>query len=105
MNINNKIKKLHEEKHVHSRLMNEQTKNSTDVAFSDDEMLLLNKGLKYNLHHKPKRWLQTLGIKADTAVNMLPRKDQSYIWQTVANNNHQIIKNKNPKREMPKNPL
>jgi hypothetical protein len=66
-------------------LANEQTDNVfykrteklTDVVFSDDEMQLLNKKLKYNLHYKPKRLLHTLGIEAHTAIDMLPETDCS----------------------------
>jgi hypothetical protein len=48
-------------------------------------MTLLNKGLKYNLHHKPKQWLQTLAIEADAAINLIDPHEQAYIRQTVAN--------------------
>jgi hypothetical protein len=32
----------------------------TDIVFTEDELQLLNKGLKYNLHSKPKTWIKTL---------------------------------------------
>jgi hypothetical protein len=54
-----------------------RTENLTNVTFSEDEMKFLNKGLKYNLHHKQKRRIRTLAIEADTATNMLPDNDQS----------------------------
>jgi hypothetical protein len=36
----------------------------------------LNKGLKYNLHHKHKKLIQSLAIEADTAISILPDEDQ-----------------------------
>jgi nitric oxide reductase activation protein len=32
--------------------------NMTDITFSKDELHLLDKGLKYNLHRKPKTWIK-----------------------------------------------
>jgi hypothetical protein len=32
--------------------------NTTDIPFSDHEMSLMLKGPKYNLHNKPKNWIQ-----------------------------------------------
>jgi hypothetical protein len=58
--LNNKIKKL-----KHNRVNNsinnntsqhtfsKRTINMTDITFTDDELHLLDKGLKYNLHKKP----------------------------------------------------
>jgi hypothetical protein len=40
-------------------------------------MGLLNKGLKYNLHHKPKNWLQILAMQAGTV------KQQNYMREIV----------------------
>jgi hypothetical protein len=34
-------------------------------------MQLLSKGLKYNLHHKHKKWIKTLALKAETAITQL----------------------------------
>jgi hypothetical protein len=74
-------------------------------VFSDDEMQLLNKRLKYNLHHKPKRWLQTLSIKPDTAVDVLPEKNSELYGEIVAGSIRKIIKKKSPKNKNAKNPL
>jgi hypothetical protein len=56
-------------------------------------MQLLNNGLKYNLHHKQKRWIQTLALEADIAINLLPDNDQNYMRHLVASN-IQKLKNK-----------
>jgi 23S rRNA-/tRNA-specific pseudouridylate synthase len=79
--INNKIKKLREHG-THTQIINNQTKhtfyksteNLTDVIFTDREMQILNKELKYNVHHRHKTWRRTLAIEADTAVSQLPEK-------------------------------
>jgi hypothetical protein len=67
------------------------TENLTHVAFADSEIQLLNKDLKYNLHHKQRNRLPTLAIEADTTINFLPEKDQSYMKQLVANNIQKLI--------------
>jgi hypothetical protein len=73
-------------------------KNLTDV-FTDTEMQLLNKGLKYNLHHKHKKWIETLAIEADTAICQLPEKDHGYMRHLVANNIQKITKKHNTLKE------
>jgi hypothetical protein len=46
--------------------------NKTDIVFSEQEMSLLQKGPKYNLHTKPKNWIQILAVEAETAISHLP---------------------------------
>jgi hypothetical protein len=45
--------------------------NKTDIIFSNDELLLLNKALKYNLDHKHKKWVRTRALQDETAINQL----------------------------------
>jgi hypothetical protein len=45
--------------------------NKTDIIFSNDELILINKSLKYNLNHKHKNWIRTLALKAETAITQL----------------------------------
>jgi hypothetical protein len=45
--------------------------NLIDITFTNNEMELINKGLKYNLHYKHKNWIKTLAIKVDTTINQL----------------------------------
>jgi len=45
--------------------------NKTNITFSDDELELLNKGLKYNLSKKRKQWISNLALEAETAVTIL----------------------------------
>jgi hypothetical protein len=54
-------------------------------------MKLLNKGLKYNLHHKHYNWIKTLAIEADTAVNQINITEQAYMRQLVANKLQKLI--------------
>jgi hypothetical protein len=56
-------------------------------------MALLKKGLKYNLHYKPKQCLKTLSIEADAAINLIAPHEQAYIRQTVANKMKIFINN------------
>jgi hypothetical protein len=76
-----------------------RTENLTDFAFTSEEMLLLNKGLKYNLHHKPKKWIQTVAIEADRAVNLLPDIDRNYMRQLIANNIKKLVNKQKIKRD------
>jgi hypothetical protein len=45
---------------------------TTDTTFSEQEMMLLEKGPKYNLHAKPKDWIRNLTLEAETAITHLP---------------------------------
>jgi hypothetical protein len=46
--------------------------NNTDISFTQCEMSLLQKGLKYNLHTKRENWIQNLTLEAETAIQKLP---------------------------------
>jgi hypothetical protein len=100
--INNKIKKLQQDKNnIHKN--NRDTEHSffkqaeklTDVTFTEKALQLLNKGLECNLHHKPKTWIKTLVMEADTGIRALPKKDQAYMRQLTANNIKKLIKEQN----------
>jgi hypothetical protein len=52
--------------------------NHTNVYFTNEEMKLLSKGLKYNLRHKNKKWIKTLLLKAETAITQLSATEQNY---------------------------
>jgi len=49
--------------------------NLTDIHFSASETTILEKGPKYNIHRKPKNWLQTLALEAETAITHLPPQE------------------------------
>jgi hypothetical protein len=50
--------------------------NNTNIVLSNDELSLLNKGPKYNLHSKRKNWLHTLAFETDAAISHLPTNEQ-----------------------------
>jgi hypothetical protein len=52
----------------------------------EKELQLLDEWLEYNLCHKPKTWIKTLAVEADTGIRPLPQKDQAYMRQLVPNN-------------------
>ena len=58
--------------------------NHTAINLSTEELALLNKGLKYNLHHKPRQWITTLTLEAETAISALPPSDQDPIRYLVS---------------------
>jgi hypothetical protein len=71
--------------------------NLTDIQFSDTEMTLLRKGLKYNIRPPQKQWIKTLAIEAETAVHLLPHPDQHPIRYQVAKTLDKLITEaKNP---------
>jgi hypothetical protein len=99
IHVFNKIKELKEGKESNNTSNNttkhtffKRTENLTDVVFTENELQLLDKGLKYNLHHKPKTWIKTLTMEAHTVMRELPEKDQGYMKQLVANNIGKLIK-------------
>ena len=55
--------------------------NNTDIELSEDEITLLNKGLKYNLSFKNKNWIRNLALEAGTAINYLPETERE--WKTA----------------------
>jgi hypothetical protein len=69
--------------------------NKTDISFSNDELSLLSKGLKYNLSYKHKNWIETLALEAETAVSYLLTAEQDYIQYQVAHNIRQLYKQYN----------
>ena len=44
--------------------------NNTDIAFSKNELSLLNKVPNYNLHKKDRHWLTNLALEVKTAINI-----------------------------------
>jgi hypothetical protein len=60
--------------------------NKTDIAFDPGELDLLNKGLKYNLGFKQKKWIETLAREAETAILKLPIPEQDHMRHQVAHN-------------------
>jgi hypothetical protein len=86
-NLDNKLNKLTKEqtttpreKHTfHPRVI-----NNTNITFSDNEMELLQKGPKFNLHSKKKNWLQNLALEAETAVTLLPTTDRDVYRKLIA---------------------
>ena len=63
--------------------------NNTDIQFSKSEMALLQKGIKYNIHSKPKNWIHNLALEAETAITQLPPNERDVYRKQVAS---QIIK-------------
>jgi hypothetical protein len=58
----------------------------------------MNKGLKYNLHHKQKDWIKTLAIKAETAINQLDPNEQAYMKQCVTNKLQTLLEKEKHKK-------
>jgi len=56
----------------------------TEIPFSNREMALLHKGLKYNIHAKKKVWIQTLALEAETAITQLPTNEREAYRKMVA---------------------
>jgi hypothetical protein len=56
----------------------------TDISFSEPEMTLLQKGPKYNLHDKPKNWIQNLALEAETAISHLPNPEREVYRKMTA---------------------
>ena len=72
--------------------------NNTDIPFSDNEMRLLQKGLKYNTHAKNKDWIQTLALEAETAITKLPTNERD-IYRKMVANRIDTLHRQNPEHE------
>jgi hypothetical protein len=46
--------------------------DNMDVHFCNDEMTVLNTGLKYLLHAEYKDWIKNLALEVETVFNYLP---------------------------------
>jgi hypothetical protein len=85
--INEKLEKLHSatlhretpQIQFHSRVV-----NLTDITFTTDELTVLEKGMQYNLHHKPKHWIRNLAWEPESAISQLPEHQQDYTRYRVA---------------------
>ena len=79
-----------QEKHMfHPRVV-----NNTDISFSNSEMSLLQKGPKYNIHAKKKRWIQNRALEAETTITQLPTGEREAYRKIVADRTPQ--QNNNP---------
>ena len=80
-----------------------RVKNCTNTNFTQDEIQLLSKGLKYNLHYKNKKWIETLALEAETAITKLDITEQSYYRHVIAKQIKDISNNKNTQNANNKN--
>ena len=60
--------------------------NKTNIDFSKEELNLLNKGLKHNLGHKHRHWINNLAFEAESAIALLPPGEQEHMHHQVAQN-------------------
>ena len=78
--------------------------NNTNILFTQCEMTLLQKGLKYNLHTKQGNWIQNLALKAETAIQKLPSSDREIYRHKVTDRINTLQKNHHPQSN-PKNAI
>jgi hypothetical protein len=77
-----------------------RVENQANIQFTHEEIQILNKGLKYNLHYKNKNWIETLALEAETAISNLEITKQNYYRHVVAKKIKDIYrenKNRNKK--------
>jgi hypothetical protein len=80
-----KLSKQQQPKHpINNTQFYPRVVNNTNIAFSSNELSLLNKVLKYNLHYKHKNWLHTLALEAETAITHLHIQQQDGIRHLIA---------------------
>jgi hypothetical protein len=91
--ISHKINKLTEQNgHTSDRSHNFYPRivNKTDIKFNPNEDILLQKGLKHNLHHKPKQWISTLAIEPENSITLLPTLHHGPLRYLAAQNIEQL---------------
>ena len=69
--------------------------NNTNIQFSKGETALLQKGLKYNLHSKPRNWIQNLALEAETAITQLPSNERD-VYRKLVVDQIEKLKQQNP---------
>jgi hypothetical protein len=100
--LDTKLKKLAKDQTAiqqHNQSFYPRVINDTDIIFSKQEMAMLQKGLKYNLHSKPKNWLQNLALEEETAIQALPTPDREIYRHTVVNRISTLQKNSSTKSD------
>lgn len=85
--VNTKAQNQHHNIQFYPRVV-----NKTNIKFTDCEMTLLNKGLKYNLSYKNKHWLRNLALEAESAISQLPANEQECVRYQVAQNLQKLYK-------------
>jgi hypothetical protein len=53
--------------------------NLSENVFTHDVTVILNKGLKCNLHVKQKNWITKLALEANTAISLLNLIEQNHL--------------------------
>ena len=72
--------------------------------FCEQEMMLLEKGPKYNLHAKPKEWIWNLALEAETTITHLSPTDGEVYRKLTAKRISTLIKENNPQHTHSKHP-
>jgi hypothetical protein len=85
--VNVQKPKLEDNKHFYPRVI-----NKTEIDFSKEELGLLHTGLKYNLGHKRKHWVNNLAFEAESAISLLPPGEQEHVRYQVAQNTKKTTK-------------
>jgi hypothetical protein len=81
-NMTKKLQTLNSASHTkstHPYIFHPRVTNKTTIPFIDEELTLLQKGLKYNLPYRPKNWIRNLALETETAISQLPNQEQDYI--------------------------
>ena len=91
----NKLRDIQTDKPYNTKKFYPWDINKTDIIFSNDELLLLNKGLKYNLNHKHKNWIRTWVLQAETSINQLYAFVKEHMWYQAEKKAIKIRETKN----------
>jgi hypothetical protein len=59
-------------------------RNFSNVTFEQNEIKLLEKGLKYNLSYRPKNRVLRLGLEAKTAINLVNPEQQNQLRHAIS---------------------
>jgi hypothetical protein len=97
--LNQKLHNLssqHMETHTKNPHFYPRVVNNINITFTTEENKLLQKALKYK-HLKPKQWIQTLAIEAETTINLPPIPDQDPLRYQTARNLSRLAHNTNQK--------
>jgi hypothetical protein len=57
--------------------------NKTNIAFTHQQMTLLNKGLHCDLYYKPKNWITALALEGKKAASYLPIYEKEFMKYPV----------------------
>ena len=64
----------------------------TNVTITNEQLLPINKSSQYVLQYRPKEWIKSLALEAETAITFLPTREQDLLRHKIGKNINNLCK-------------